>query len=45
MDQRGEEQGFWDAILEDWDDNSVRLIYADWLTEQGREARAEGITL
>jgi uncharacterized protein (TIGR02996 family) len=40
MDRHREEQGFWDAILEDWEDDGVRLIYADWLTEQGRDARA-----
>jgi uncharacterized protein (TIGR02996 family) len=40
MDRHSEEQGFWDAILEDWDDDGVRLIYADWLAERGRDARA-----
>jgi uncharacterized protein (TIGR02996 family) len=30
-----EDQGFLDAIFKDPDDNSLRLIYADWLEERG----------
>src|SRR5262245_40020573 len=40
MERHGEEQGFGDAILEDWEEDGVRLIYADWLAERGQDARA-----
>ncbi|HYT91148.1 MAG TPA: TIGR02996 domain-containing protein, partial [Gemmataceae bacterium] len=36
-----EERVFLQAIREDPEDDSVRLIYADWLEEQGHAARAE----
>ena len=33
----GIEQGFLDDIASNLDDDAPRLIYADWLEEQGRE--------
>src|SRR5438270_2655126 len=37
------EDAFLEAILEEPDDDGLRLIYADWLEEHGGEARAEFI--
>src|SRR5438034_1048195 len=39
----GHNEGFLEAILEDPDDDAVRLIYADWLEEHDQPARAEFI--
>ena len=39
------EDGFLQAIREDPDDEALRLIYADWLDEQGRAERAEFIRI
>lgn len=40
------EQGaFLDAIIRNPDDDTVRLVYADWLQENGDEERAEFIRL
>lgn len=36
-------QAFLDAICEQWRDNPSRLIFADWLDEQGENERAEFI--
>src|SRR5262249_2112392 len=36
-------QALWAAVLEDPADDSVRLVYADWLADNGQEARAEFI--
>src|SRR5262245_2431631 len=36
---------FLDAILDNPEDDAPRLIYADWLDEQGDSARAEFIRL
>src|SRR5262249_35857239 len=38
-----QDEGFLDAILEDPEDDAVRLIYADWLEEHDQPARAEFI--
>ena len=40
-----EERSFLDAILADPADDTVRLVYADWLEEHGRPERAEFIRL
>ncbi|MBI1917087.1 MAG: TIGR02996 domain-containing protein [Planctomycetes bacterium] len=37
------EDAFLEAIIEEPDDDGLRLIYADWLEEHGGEARAEFI--
>jgi uncharacterized protein (TIGR02996 family) len=37
------DEGFLQAIIDDPDDDSVRLIYADWLDDHGDPARAEFI--
>src|SRR5437763_13277856 len=37
------EQAFLQEIVEDPDDDAVRLIYADWLEDHGNAARAEFI--
>ena len=39
------EAGLLRAILDDPDDDTPRLVYADWLDEHGDEARAEFIRL
>src|SRR5215472_2931540 len=39
------EQAFLQAIIEKPDDDGVRLIYADWLEENGQPERAEFIRL
>ncbi len=39
----GMPRAFLDAIVADIDDNAPRLIYADWLDEQGDSNRAEFI--
>lgn len=36
-----DERAFLDAICEQPHDDTARLVYADWLTEQGRSDRAE----
>jgi uncharacterized protein (TIGR02996 family) len=41
VDDRDVERGFWQAILDAWDDDTPRLIYADWLTDHDRPERAE----
>lgn len=38
-----EENGFYTAILQNPDDDTVRLVYADWLEEHGDTDRAEFI--
>ena len=38
-----EQRAFWAAIRANPDDDTVRLVYADWLEENGDEARAEFI--
>lgn len=38
-----EEQAFLDSIISNRDDDAPRLIYADWLDEQGHAAHAEFI--
>lgn len=44
MSGRGrEDRGFLEAIRESPDDDTVRLVYADWLEEQGDASRAEFI--
>jgi uncharacterized protein (TIGR02996 family) len=44
MSLRGrEDQAFLEAIRESPDDDAVRLVYADWLEEQGDASRAEFI--
>ena len=40
-----EQKAFIAAILESPDDDSIRLIYADWLEEHGDAARGEFILL
>jgi uncharacterized protein (TIGR02996 family) len=40
---RGLPQAFLDAIVSDMEDDAPRLIYADWLDEQGQGERAEFI--
>jgi uncharacterized protein (TIGR02996 family) len=40
-----DEDGLWQAIVDDPDDDLPRLIYADWLDENGRPERAELIRL
>lgn len=40
-----DEQAFIQAIIEAPDDDGLRLIYADWLEEQGRGDRAEFIRI
>jgi uncharacterized protein (TIGR02996 family) len=40
-----EDAGFLKAILDNPDDDAVRLVYADWLEEQGNPDRAEFIRL
>ena len=40
-----ERDAFLKAILADPDDDTPRLVYADWLTEHGEESRAEFIRL
>ena len=37
------EQAFLRAVIENPDDDAPRLIYADWLDEQGQSERAEFI--
>jgi uncharacterized protein (TIGR02996 family) len=37
------EAAFWTDIAEHPDDDSLRLIFADWLTEQGRELESEAL--
>jgi uncharacterized protein (TIGR02996 family) len=37
----GTEEAFWQAILDEPDDDTPRLVYADWLDEQGQADRAE----
>src|SRR5690348_10440338 len=39
------EEAFLASILENPDDDAPRLIYADWLDEQGRHDRAEFIRI
>lgn len=41
MSKANAERGFLDAIYADPDDDVPRLIYADWLDENGQEDRAE----
>src|SRR5262249_28249310 len=36
-------EGFWQSILADPDSDTPRLVYADWLEEQGEAERAEFI--
>src|SRR5215211_1107475 len=36
-------KGFLDDIVKNIDDDTPRLVYADWLEEQGRDERAEFI--
>lgn len=38
-----ERESFWDRIREDPDDDTVRLVFADWLSERGEEAHARFI--
>src|SRR5262245_43036044 len=38
-----EQLAFWSAIRANPDDDTPRLVYADWLQENGDEARAEFI--
>ena len=38
-----DERAFLDAICEQPHDDTARLVYADWLTENGRADRAEFI--
>lgn len=38
-----EHPGFWQDIIANPDDDAPRLIYADWLEEQGQLHRAEFI--
>ena len=38
-----EQRSFWNAIRANPDDDTPRLVYADWLQEQGDEPRAEFI--
>jgi uncharacterized protein (TIGR02996 family) len=38
-----DERGFINAIIESPDDDTVRLVYADWLEEHGQAERAEFI--
>jgi uncharacterized protein (TIGR02996 family) len=38
-----DDQGLFQAILDNPDDNAVRLVYADWLEEHGQPARADFI--
>jgi uncharacterized protein (TIGR02996 family) len=40
-DDREMERGFWHSILEAWEDDTPRLIYADWLDDHDRAERAE----
>src|SRR4051812_916255 len=40
-----EQRGFWAAIRANPDDDTPRLVYADWLQENGDPARAEFIRL
>ena len=42
---RESQQSFWNAIIENPDDDTPRLIYADWLEENGDPDRAEFIRL
>src|SRR5258708_552244 len=39
------DKGFLEAILENPDDEAVRLIYADWLDDHGQAERAEFIRI
>ena len=39
------EQAFWDAISKDLADDTPRLIYADWLDENGEEEIAKYVRL
>src|SRR5262249_46661842 len=39
------EDGLWQAIVDDPDDDLPRLVYADWLEENGQPERAELIRL
>jgi uncharacterized protein (TIGR02996 family) len=41
--QMSGDEGFLQAIIDDPDDDTVRLIYADWLDDHGNHARAEFI--
>src|SRR5215212_11486943 len=41
----GEQAALHDAIIQNPDDDTVRLAYADWLQENGDEERAEFIRL
>lgn len=41
MSASDEERAFWQAILNAWDDDTPRLVYADWLDEHGHHERAE----
>jgi uncharacterized protein (TIGR02996 family) len=41
----GEQRALWSAIRSHLDDDTPRLVYADWLQEHGDEARAEFIRL
>src|SRR5262245_4562103 len=41
----GQEQAFLDAIGEEPEDDAPRLVYADWLDDQGQGHRAEFIRL
>src|SRR5262249_54237649 len=36
-------QALWAAVLETPGDDAVRLVYADWLADNGQEARADFI--
>jgi uncharacterized protein (TIGR02996 family) len=40
-----QDRAFLDAIIEDPEDDTPRLVYADWLDEQGESERAELIRL
>src|SRR5437588_361311 len=40
-----DERGLIDAIRDDPDDESARLVYADWLEENGQAERAEFVRL
>jgi uncharacterized protein (TIGR02996 family) len=37
------DEGFLQAILDDVEDDALRLVYADWLEEHGQPERAEFI--
>ena len=45
MTEAEERGAFYQAIIDDWDDDTPRLVYADWLDERGDPDRAEFIRL